>query len=150
MKGDGKGKGLPGPLLLSSCVCPSRVIIGMCHLVIACGVVMSSFCVGIMSSLGCVASSSSLRVQSCRHCGWSSSLVSLCCPCCIIVQCHCPCLAMCCPVSEKGGLGGMGDEGCSLWCPNNNEQHHCSSSGCHITDGDMAPGFSVREINVGR
>jgi len=77
-KGDGQGKGLPVPLSLSSCVCPGHVVIGLCCLVVvACGVVVSSLCVGIVSLLGRVASLSSSRVRSCRRCGWSSSLASL-------------------------------------------------------------------------
>ena len=45
-------------------------------------------------------------------------------------------------------LGGMGDEGCSPWCPSNDDERCCHSlSGCHVADGNMAPGFDVREMN---
>jgi len=75
VKGDGEGKGLPGPLSLSSHVCPSCVIIGPCHLVIVtCGMVVSLFCIGVVSLLGCVALSSLLVAWLC-HCSASASLV---------------------------------------------------------------------------
>ena len=100
VKRDGEGKGLPGPLLLSSRMCPGPVVVGLCHLIIvACGMVMSSFCISIVLSLGHVTSSSLSCVLLCCRCGLSS-LVSLCCPCHIIVSCHHPCLATCHPESE--------------------------------------------------
>ena len=47
-------------------------------------------------------------------------------------------------------LGGMGDEGCSPWCPSNDNEQCCGSlSGCHVADSNMAPGFDVREMNGG-
>jgi len=53
-----------------------RVVIGLCHLLVI------------------ITCSSSSRVWSCHHCGLSSSSASLCCPCCVVVQCRHPCLAM--------------------------------------------------------
>jgi len=86
-KGDGEGKGLPGPSSpfvdgpgpssLSSRVCPGRVVIGPCCLiVITCVVVMSWLghvtCVVVMLWLGHVASSLSSHVWLCHRCALSS------------------------------------------------------------------------------
>jgi len=75
-KGDGEGKGLPGPLSpfvggpgplsLSSHMCPSHVVIGLCRLIIV-------VCVTTMPSLGRAAPPSLSRVWLCCRCALCSS-----------------------------------------------------------------------------
>ena len=99
---------------LSSCVCPSRVIIGPCCLVIVTCVVVGPCCLIIV--VACLVMSSLCLVL---------LVTLLCCPGRVIVQCHRPCLAMSLvhrrPVSEQGELGGTGNGGYSPWSPNNDD-----------------------------
>ena len=120
VKGDGKGKGMemrrgmvkgraylgPHRHLLGVldphcclCTCVSwlchRWAVSPCHMWCGHVVVLHQCCVvvGPCCLLVIIACSSSSHVWLCRHCGSSSLSALLCCPCHVVVQCHCPCLA---------------------------------------------------------
>ena len=81
----------------------------------------------------------------CVHCGsWVRVKgTHLCYSCC--ASCCCCCLSFfscCCPATQQDWLGGMWDSGdlpCVLKSTTNNIHHLLF--GCHITIGDVAPGF---------
>jgi len=79
------------------------------------------------------------------------------CPCHDIVPCHCPCLGHavivpCCwsiIVLWVSKVGWEEQRGVLTVVPQQQQQMtnlgHCSSFGCHVTDGNMAPGFCIRD-----
>ena len=85
----------------------------------------------------------------CIHCGsWvrmKGTRRHLCCSCCASCCCHClSSFSCCCPATQQDWLGGIWDSGdlpCVLKSTTNNIHHHHLLFGCHITIGDVAPGF---------